>query len=507
MAVRIHPLARSIARALLPLFVAWGCAAYLMAMLLWMIHGHRSRALAIAASLPAAAVVLWFSRWHATSWTRRSLALGLFRVFVVLSAMLVVVDAFAFGHKDPRSWAMWIPLQAAAFAPMMAHALPGIALGCGAGLALSYYWIVVRLRRAPFAVCLAWPAIWAFVAVNGFYRDSFVDTRRGPVESQPGVRVLIENPDRSCSIFAASCGARNFPRALAIVPASRRIFAGYGSTNADLHRDEPKLLSFVLSSPDLALAAETAGANQVRHFVPQAGTLAVSQWGRKTIFVYDAMSGVLVRTITPAPTPADYAAAATYVVGESVLLIQIWYPVVQFYSLRTGELERELDLFDRGLVSEGAQLDRGVLDLRRRRLWVPVAQFGTNLIEIDLDRLEPLRSIDLGLLAVGSLSLDEARGQLFAGSFIGPSVKVIDVENASVVDQLDGLWGARESVYDPERDNLYLVDYLHGTVGFYSLAQRKLFRRVRVGRKPAGAAVLGDQLYVNSSLGIVSVTL
>lgn len=496
-------------RALVPMGVVFGSSGLVFVSLLLALHWHGSWLLGLLSGLPAVGLAVWFSRWWAGGWTRWAVAMAILRGGLLLFILAGLLWRFDYPADHQGAWGKWIPLQALDFTPMLLYAVPWTPVACAAGLAASYWLIVHRWRKAPFITCLIWPPIWAVLSINGFYRDSFADHSVEGVEAQPGVRVLAENTERACGLFAKLCTARNFARSVKIDPVTRTALVAYGSTAAELHRDEPKLYAIDLDRGDIRPVPGSDRGNQLRHLTIDVDTrlLPVAQWDAEDILVFHLDTLERIRTIRASRDGADFAPATVVPFEDRIVLQEVFFPRLRAFSATTGELERRVDLFERGVTGIGVQVDRGLLSKQRRRLYVPIAQTGINLVEIDWDTLEPGRTASVGIITPASLALDDEGGRLFLGSFGSPAIAVVDLESFRKVDEIQGLWGVRHTLYDPQRDVLYLMDYLGGEVATYSFAEKRITRRVTVGAKPAEAAIFEDTLYVLSSLGLVAVPL
>jgi hypothetical protein len=501
---------RVVLRALVALAVAWGCGLILIAALLLELHWHRSKILAIASSAPVYALVGWFSRPRSGGWTTRHRVLAVGRSLALLGLLVAALALFDHTTKDKSAWEMWVPAWTLALLPGIAGAMPWLLVACGAGFAVTWWYVVLRRGRAPFIVAYAWPALWLFLAVNGFYRTSFDRTRVSDVTAQPGVRVVAPNRELACPVWAGRCSARLFPRALRADDRTRTLFATYGSTASNLHRAEPKLLAVSLESGASQWLEGTGGRNQVRtlDLDPLRRLLVISQWGSRAVDVFDLDGRRRVQTIAyQSDGREDYSPTTVLLDGDRIVSFHIWYPRIVVYSRRSGTTEQIMDLYDAGVVANGVQIVGGALSRSRGRIWVALTRPGFSVLELDLESLQPLRRVRLATMFPASLTYSEELGRLYLTTWRNSTIEVVDVESMQRLEPLRGVAGSRETVVDPGRQLLFELDYFGGTVVFHSLRERRWMRRVRVGPKPGGATVLGDRLYVNSTLGIVSVAL
>ncbi|MCC6526988.1 MAG: hypothetical protein IT373_30355, partial [Polyangiaceae bacterium] len=251
-------------------------------------------------------------------------------------------------------------------------------------------------------------------------------------------------------------------------------------------------------------------ANQIRNVAVDEAErlLAVGQWGSHRVALYDLERRELAAELGyRAEQRGEFQPINVLLDGDRVLVVNIWYPRVIELSRATGAVTRVVDLYDLGLVGNGVQLVGAGLSQRRGRLWIAIAQPGTNLVELDLATLAPGRSVDLDTTFPGSFTYDDVAGRIYLTSFRSAAIEVVDVDAMREVDEIEGTIGARETAVDPERGLLFVMDYLHGRVLFHSLAERRVVRRVAVGPKPGGAVVFDGTLYVNATVGVVAIPL
>jgi hypothetical protein len=506
---RAFAMRRLLGRALLPLGVAWGAAGWLLAALLLELHVHRSRALAVATALPAALVVLWFTRRERGGLQGRTLALGALRGGGLLALFVAMVLLFDHPQKDRGAWAIWVPAMTLDFTPSIAASLPKLTLGCALGFLVTYAIVVVRHRRAPFLVAYAWPAIWVAIAFSGFYRATFDALDPAAITAQPGVALLSPSGVRPCGLFAKQCSNRLFPRAMIVDARTRTLFAGFGSTAADLVRGQPMLAAIDVDTGVPQWLDETRHANQVRNLFLDEGQrlLLTAQWGSQEVGIYDMDRRERVAVLPFGRGPDEFQPAAVLADGDRVFVVNIWYPRIVELSRATGKVVREVDLFDRGIAGNGVQLAAAALSRRRGRLWVVIAQPGDTLLELDLDTLEPRRTVDLDVAFPAAFLYDDAAGRAYLSSFRSAAIEVVDVESMRKAGEIDGALGARELAVDPDRGLLFVMDYVHGKALVHSLREGRRLREILVGPKPGGAVVFEGKLYVSSTLGIVEVQL
>jgi hypothetical protein len=495
--------------ALRPLVVAWTCGAWLIAALLLELHWHRSRVAAIASVLPALAAAGWFGA-PSRPRTRGELVAATARASLLGASFVAALVLFDHHDKHRGAWGLWVPAMTLDFMPSMLAALPELALACAAALALSYWWTAIRAGRLGFVIAYVWPATWAFLAFNGFYRASFVQPNPLAIRAQPGVDILAANSEASCALFASHCSVRLFPRGLQADEQSRTLFASFGSTAADLHRTDPKLLAVALDNGTSQWLDGTEQANQLRNFTIDHSRrlLVFSQWGSNSVAVYDLDTRRLLESMRyTLDEQEDYAPFNVLLDGDRVIVSHIWPPRVVVYSLSTQGIEQMIDLYDRGLVGIGVQIAGAALSQRRSRLWLAIAQPGDNVLELDLSTLEPMRGVDLDVTFPASFTYSDEQGRTYTTSLRSSSIEVVDVDSMQKVDELGGVIGARDVLVDVPRQTLVVSDYLRGDVVFLSLRARAVTRRVQVGPKPGASAIVGSRLYVSSAVGIVSIAL
>ncbi len=506
-----RPLARTLRglRALVPLGAAWGAGLLLLLALMLELQWHRSKVLAMLSALPAVWLAAWFSKWLEGGWTRTAVRWAAVRGVLLLLLLLVLLLLLDHQHKDRGAWGIWIPAMTLDFIPSMMVALPWVVIGCAAGLATSYWFLVVRRRRAPFVVAFVWPVIWAYLAFNGFYRVSFGHADPRKIAAQPGVTILAENHQLSCTLWQKHCTARLFPRGLSLDAATRTLYATFGSTTS-LHRQDPKLLAVPLDGSEPAWLPGTTDANQLRNLDIDSAQriLAFSQWGSRRVSIYNLDTRRPLREIPyPLQKNDGYEPFNVLIDGKYIVVFEIWYPRVVVYDWRAGKLVRYVDLYDAGLIGNGVQLVGGALSRHRGKIWVGLAQPGANVLELDLATLKPLREVDLDTTFPASFTYDDEQGRIYTTSFRSSAIEVVDVDKMKKVDEISGVIGARDTLVDAKHGYLFISDYLKGRLDFYSFSRRTITRRVNVGPKPAAAVVYGDKVYVNSGVGIVGIRL
>ncbi len=502
---------RERARAFLaPLVAVSATGALLCADLLAELYWHRSTVLALLGGLIAVAPAVWLSRFDAGGWTPRARRTAAVRVVALLAALVAALVLFDRHHNDGTAWALWVPLMTLDIVPVIARALPKLTAAFVVGLLAIDAFVVARYRRFAFLAFGTWTGLWLAIAFTGFYRTWFDSFDAGAVTSQPGVTLLAVNHDTSCPIFARACSTRLFPRNLAVDEKSRTIFAAYGATARAIQAGQPTLLAVDMGSGKTQWLPGTNSANQLRDLTldPAQRLLAFSQWGSRLVSVYDADRRVRTHAIPYRLFPHDdYVPASVLIDGDRVIVTQIWYPRIDVYSLRDDHRQAAVDLYDKGAVGLGVQIGTAVMSRARRRLWVTLGHLGDNILELDLDSLSIRRGIRLDAKFPSSLSYDDSRGRLYATSFHGSEIEVVDVASMKRVDVLEGVAGSRATLPDPARDVLYVSDYSRGEVLFVSLSAHRVMRVVQVGPKPGGLALAGGALYANTALGIARIQL
>ena len=493
---------RSLASHLGLIVVAYA-SGVLLSLALWAeLYWFHTRLVMVLAAPPVIAFVAWWSAREPGGRRTAIVRATSLTVLVLLSMLL-----FDRQNKEGIAWFRWVPMMVIDNSRLILESIPWLPFVCLAGLALSWYIVVHRLGRGAFLVAWAWPMLWLIVGMRGFYLASFDTSTAAQVLAQPGVKILAPNDEHSCSFFASRCSPQLFPRALHIDERTRTAFASFGSTFADLHRERSKLLAVGLDSGKSEWLEGTEGVNQLRTFDldPAQRLLAFSQWGSDYVALYDTDTKKRVEKIQyPKEPDEDPTAAGVLLDGDAIVSAHIWYPQIVRYTRHPPRVDKTVDLYDLGYVENGVQVSNLAMSRKRGKVWVVIAQPGIAVLEMDSKTLTPQDTLDLDVRFQGTIAYDDDTGRLYVTSFSSPRLEVVDVDSMQRVDVLDGVIGSRGCVVDNARRMLYLTDYGQGQVAFYSLAERRIVRRLRVGPKPAEAALSGDRLYVNSGLGIVS---
>lgn len=479
------------------------------ALVLWHLHAHHSYARTVVGALALACGAMLFSRYFERDLARAAV-LGSLRAAAIFIGVVGLAARLDYAASDPAAWGLWIPAQALAFAPLMVPALPRLAALFTVAWLVLHVTVVARRRQAPFLVPAVLFGVWSFVSLRGFYRNTFTQIEPAQVKAQPGVRVVLPNPSDSCTFFQDRCSARSFPRSVDFDPVRRRLYACYGSTDQSIGRTEPKLVVTDLVTARTWIPQETGDANQMRHLSVDPGSrfVATTSWAAEGVSVFDADTLTLQRRgPRPAGLTGDFVPSGLYVDGDHAVLTHIYPPVLARYDLTTGIIERQTDLRELGFIDPGGQLERGVVSRTRRRIWLPVGQAHDQALEIDLDTLAVVRRATIGSYVAMSLALDDAGGRVFYGHFDSDRIEVLGLQRFEKLGELRGIRGVRSSAFDAVHGTLLLVDYLHGSVLVLDLSSGAITRSVLVGPKPDGIVVVDNTAYVNTSLGVVAVSL
>ena len=207
----------------------------------------------------------------------------------------------------------------------------------------------------------------------------------------------------------------------------------------------------------------------------------------------------LLQTWEPMDVMKDIAADRIYVGNDADQALIA-------YNSETGRKEGMLDLVKEGLVRAGGPVWHIRQSAETRKIYF-ITGPGHHLFEVDPDTLAVLRYRSLNDVVGTALVLDDANQRMFYQNGTVNALYEIDMETFHIHRTLKGEGHARRLLLDPDRNCIYVLGYLSGTVFALDLMTGARQWTRKVGGLPHGMDLVGDTLWVNGMSGVVTVDL
>ncbi|MBI5844656.1 MAG: PQQ-binding-like beta-propeller repeat protein [Deltaproteobacteria bacterium] len=195
------------------------------------------------------------------------------------------------------------------------------------------------------------------------------------------------------------------------------------------------------------------------------------------------------------------------IASERIVVATEFYPALLLYDLETGNLLHGRNLSAEGYMGRGDTAWCPVQSKKTGKMYFILTPGKADLIEVDPDNLEILRTLDLGWTLGTALALDEESGTLYFQSGVYNSLYAVDLKTFTVRRTYRGAVHARRLRLDLKRNAIYILDYSGGRLIALDLASGERAWELRMGGRPHGICIKGDTAWVHSMAGAFRVDL
>lgn len=323
---------------------------------------------------------------------------------------------------------------------------------------------------------------------------------------------VLGNPEKSVPVD--SIHIKNQPRGICVDDTENAFIATYGCTFCVSPAMSVMMIRKDMDSGTLQYLLGDVQRNIRQMICQNSGpTLILAPWHDPYIYELLKQDLSVVRKIhnqaepeIPYWEPNDLLRDIS---GNTLYVSNDQFPAIASFDLKSGNLKGILNLSKSGLVLDGGKPWYLVQSKKTRRIYFIGCPGESDLFEIDPDTLKVTRQLKLELdTSCGAgLILDDDKGLLYYQSGFFNSLYQINVEQFKVEREYPGEFFARRIRIDKERNVLYVLGYISGTVFSIDLDSGKRLWKVNVGGRPHGMHFKNDALWIHSMAGVFRINL
>ncbi len=366
-----------------------------------------------------------------------------------------------------------------------------------------YYVVTVRLGMFRIGTAMILPAGLSFLLLFDLYHNGGVGAiAKKKLLAQVGLEKLFEFKRMGTYKIP------RHPRGIHYDAAKDALFVMFGATYGQ-RREYPTIIRRDLGSGRM----QAFVSKNIRRvgFDESSRSLYVAPWYQDHFYRLhmdelkirskcpNQIDGIL-QTWEPMDIVKDVSADRIYIGndGEQALVS---------YHSDTGKIERVLNLVTEKAVGLGGPVWHIRQSRKTRKLYF-ITGPGRQLFEVDPDSLRILRKRKFWDVIGTALLLDDEKNLLYyQNGGITNGLYEIDIASFEIRRTFKGEGHARRLALDRNRDALYVLGYLSGTLLALDLASGNRAWKVRVGGLPHGMDLCGDTLWINSMAGVLKLDL
>ncbi|MFC2091216.1 YncE family protein [Elusimicrobiota bacterium] len=184
-------------------------------------------------------------------------------------------------------------------------------------------------------------------------------------------------------------------------------------------------------------------------------------------------------------------------------------PALFKYDYATGKLSGRIIIDN---IKYGGSIWSLTTSKTTGRLYVITYMAGQDLVEIDPDKFEITRTLDLNIygllsLAASTMIIDDDNGLLYIQHGGRNSLYEIDLETFKIMRTLEGEVHSRGMILDKKRNVIYINSFFYGKVIALDISSGRQSWELKIGGKPYGITLHEDSLYTNTRAGIIKIDL
>ena len=372
----------------------------------------------------------------------------------------------------------------------------------------SYWYLTYRMKKFRVFNSFVLPGLLTFMLFYYFYGYGGLG-RCGEkrIIKQPGVTIFYSRTDfpredyfhhkNWTGIFSL------YPRDLFLDAERGCLYAVYAKTfGSSIEKQYPNLLKIDMANKQ----TDYRTGHYIRSASAHTDTIISAPWYENTIFEIDKDTLETLRQIPVRLGLEGWEALSIYHdTGTSSIYLTTDVSAGIFrYDYDSGDLLAEW-------IPEGMRPGALLWNFRPYKemgtVFVTGSHLPSDIYEIEMETLSIKRSLDMNTPGGSALLLDEIGKNLYFQDGHSDRLYEIDIENLEVRRQLKGSAYSQKMYLDRSRSMIYILSYLKGKLIAVDMNTGRRSWQVRVGGKPAGMAVSGDSIYINSMSGIIKVDL
>lgn len=402
--------------------------------------------------------------------------------------------------------------------------MAGPALLTWAGL---YGWLTVRHSRLRVGTVIGAPvALTLLLFLTFFHFGGPAGRSSASVLKQPGISLITDREELQAALDAAAPSSLSWldepyaqteegerlkvtwqPRGLVVDEGG--VIVMFGCTFCVIDPDDAPMA--VRIDRKTGEHRFWMGSRNLRQVALSASGFWVTPWvhnGQQEAVMLELSRRDLAITRTvPARSPVHWVPMVLVALPDGGLVVGTETPPTLHRYDGAGVLREVVDLRADGWAIEGGTVHAMVRSEATGRLYAIALPGDHDVLEIALDPLRVVRSIDLHDDFGTTLQIDDDGQKLYYHSGTTDRLARIDIATFTVDREYDGELHARRMTWDPRRRRLYALGYLTGRLVAIDVDSGERVWSRRVGGRGHGLRQRGDELFVHSMAGTFAVDL
>ncbi|MFH1415416.1 MAG: hypothetical protein ABIH89_04970 [Elusimicrobiota bacterium] len=376
---------------------------------------------------------------------------------------------------------------------------------------IAYYGFAVKRRVFRIFSSLLLPVFFSYLLMQHFYfAGGLGDRPTQEIVKQAGVDVVYAAADfpKTDYIYYTKWNdtVRFHPRSLYYDNAENALYCVYAETMIETPKRMPTLLRIDLNTKKTDYFAGF----YIRDVWVGNSSLMAAPWFEKKIYELEKKDLSVRRVFALKEYRYNSCKVRDIFKDRSRNCVYITYDMdarLQKYDYKTGEL---IGTMEADILKKFGTVELWLMQVSETTGMIYLAVQGPgkiDLLEVDPDRLEITRTLDLDIVEVCALKLDDKNKVIYCQDWGTNRLCIIDIESFTVKRQIRGCVHSRKIHIDEDRNCLYLLSYIYGKLTAVDIDTGRRYWELNTGGKPYGLAYGGDMLYINSRAGIISVKL
>ena len=492
-----------------PMFSVWIIAGYIHLLhCLYIFEFIKSRVIIYLSFIPVLALEYYFSLYFPfdapaalTGITRGWIILFVCKSIYWLAFFLIWVIFMTFVSKHAVVVKFFITQFYSQFY-LLFRAERWLTVTAFLGWLVLYYWLTVEHGMLRITTAMFLPVLLSFALLYHLYHfGGMGGLRQGRVFKQSGVEKFLAYEK------IGSYAVPRHPRGIHYDEAADALFVMFGATYGK-NRSYPTIIR-----RDLKTGRSHAFLSRnIRRiaFDNNSRSIFVAPWYEdfffklsmddlKVIYKRHHQVNDILQTWEPMDVHKDLTANRIYIGNDAEQALMA-------YDSETGELLTMLNLLEQDEVKVGGPVWHIRQSQRTRKIYF-ISGPGYHLFEVDPDSFKVVKKKRFKDVVGTALEIDDDNGLLYYQNGGLNSLYAVDMESFEIKRTYKGECHARRIRLDRQRNCIYVLGYLSGTVFPVDLSNGKRPWKIHVGGLPHGLDLHGDTLWVNSMAGVLKLDL
>ncbi|MFH1415415.1 MAG: hypothetical protein ABIH89_04965 [Elusimicrobiota bacterium] len=373
---------------------------------------------------------------------------------------------------------------------------------------ISYSFLTVKKRILRIFSSLIMPGVLCYMLFYHFYFTGGLG-KASPEEisSQNGVKIFYsadEFPKKDYFHYLKWTEEyRLYPRDIYIDPKENALYANYAKTfGKDINEKSPNILRIDIDTKQ----TEYSTGYYIRAMTAEGEHILAVPWYEEKVYELDKRDLSVIRTF---PAGIDVKHWETSDIRHDIERKRIFictdiFAGLYSYDYETGNMLGYMIPPD---ARPGTLLWNICISDRSGMLYVTGTNLSDDIYEVDPENMKVIRTLDLDIYGASALEIDEDEGVLYCQAGGTDSLYLVGLDDLKIRRVLKGEPYVQKIRIDRERKAIYMLSFLYGRLIAVNIESGERLWSVKVGGKPAGLAVYGDDMYINSMAGIVKIEL